>query len=754
MRATRIASAILALALALALVGCKGEEKKDETRKVEKKAKKVKQAKKAAPEGTPDKPVEKPDEPVEKPDEPVEKPPKKPATKPVLLESKALEMIPGSALMVAAVTGIEPLADLIGWAELRTIKRDWYEIGVAAVVQFVGHNVLDFANLPEIGVDPNAPIGFAWLSWEGEAFAAWIQLTDPEKFKLTLYKLGRLAKKTIAPENMGDALILSFRGEGEVKVVLRGDFAFLVFSEDGEKEAMGFARRVASTDRTGSILEVERFQSLMGALESGRDGAMYLDVATLIGFALDRSDPARKEAQQSWAETELKNAKERGADKDELGRMEQRLERYRKHQKAEEELARSLWGSLGAVAVGAEIGVNSVNAHALAAVNGGMIIELFGRSEGRPLITKVVSGKPWFLAGATVDVATYRTLFEKLLATEGTEWSEVEEGARELLGVEKAQDVLALLDGQLGFYMGGKLVPGSETSESFQDLEGGGYVGIKDGEKTSALLEKIAAHPEVAKLVRMVDGGWEITVPEWRTVYVKVVDGYLAAATNTAFIDRVAKGDGGDWPASMGNKDLAALFTESEANAAWMMDMGLVGYMTFASFRGKMEVSAEEVSAEATAGPDDAPYSQAWKDKKGEIEDTEKSVEEARNRLEKEEFEVVEGLYGAFGVTAAVGGPGPKGLQIQGGQYFGLESIPAVAKEVARRAFEMEALSSRRNTEVWQRQDGIWRMREELRRLREIDIENHMQKKADEEMKPRPAYKNLKEAMEAAVPAK
>ena len=114
----------------------------------------------------------------------------------------------------------------------------------------------------------------------------------------------------------------------------------------------------------------------------------------------------------------------------------------------------------------------------------------------------------------------------------------------------------------------------------------------------------------------------------------------------------------------------------------------------------------------------------------------------------------MEGLYGAFGVTAAVGGPGPKGLQIQGGQYFGLESIPAVAKEVARRAFEMEALSSRRNTEVWQRQDGIWRMREELRRLREIDIENHMQKKADEEMKPRPAYKNLKEAMEAAVPAK
>lgn len=740
MRATSIASAILALFLALALVGCKGgDEKKDETRKTEKKAK---EKKKKAPEGSPDEPGEEPagpesgrvDPPTEDPTKPVE------AAKstPVLLESKALEMIPGSALMVAAVAGIEPMADRIGWAELRTVKRDWYEMAVAMVVQFVGHNVLDFANLPEIGIDPNAPMGFAWLDWEGEAAAGWIQLTDPEKFKVTLYKIAGLAKEELTPETMGDALILSFRREGEVKIVLRGDFAFLVFSDDGEKEAMGFARRIATTERSMSILEVDRFKALMGGLSTGRDGAMYFDVAAVIGKAFGREYEERSKSSKSWAVTELENAKGRDADPDELDRLTKQVEeersweeRWEKRRKAEAELARKLWGGLGAVAVGAEIGKNAVNAHAVAAVDGGMVIELFGKSEGRPLITKVVSGKPWILAGATVDVATYRNLFETLLATEGTEWAEVETGALEHLGLDLQRDVLSALDGQIGFYMGGKFSARTEPPEAFKDIEGGAYVGIKDGANVTAMLAKLAIHnADLAKRVKPMEGGaWAVEVPEWRTVYVKAVEGYLVAATDMAFIDRVVKGGGGDWPAATGNDDLVALFTGSEANAAWMMDMGLVGYMTFARFGMKMAESAA-----SAPGLDDAPYSQAWKDKDEEIKDTEKAIEEAQKRLEAEEYVVLEAMFGAFGVTAAVGGPGPQGLQVKGGQYFGLESIPAVGKEIATRAFEMEALSSRRRTEIWQRQDGLWQKRQELQQIRQKDIEEHLLKKVKEAM--------------------
>jgi len=738
MNATRIVRVIFVLTLALALVGCKGgDEKKDETKKTEKKAKKAKKVKKEtkSPEGTPGEPGDTPDDP----EVPVETPPETPAAKPVLLESKALEMIPGSALMVAAVTGVEPLADRIGWADLRLIKRDWYEMAVAMVVQFVGHNVLDFSNLPEIGVDPNAPMGFAWLDWEGEAAAGWIQLTDPEKFKVTLYKIAGLAKEELTPETMGDALILSFRREGEVKIVLRGDFAFLVFSDDGEKEAMGFARRIATTERSMSILEVERFKDLMGALGSGRDGAMYFDVATVVARAFGQEFQARSKPAKTWAVTELENAKQRDADQAEIDRLTKQIEeeraweeRWERRRKAEADLARQLWGGLGAFALGAEIGTNAVNAHAVAAVDGGMVIELFGKTEGRPLITKVVSGKPWILAGATVDVATYQTLFAKLLATEGTEWSEVEAGAKEFLGIDLKADVTSALDGQVGFFVGGEFQPRAEPPEAFKAIEAGGYVGIKNTPAVIALLALLAKNEDVAKLITPSEGGgWEVAVPEWRTVYVKVVDGYLAAATDTAFIDRVAKGGGGDWPASMNNQDLTDLFTKSEANAAWMMDMGLMGYITFARFGGMMAYLA----ATAVAGADEAPYSQAWKDKDQEIKDTEKSIEEARKRLETEEYEVLRAMFGAFGVTAAVGGPGPQGLQVKGGQYFGLDTIPAVGKEIATRAFEMEALSSRRRTEIWQRQDGLWQKREELRQIRSKDVEEHLKKKAEEAMK-------------------
>ena len=728
------ATLALVLALTLALTGCKGDDaKKDVEKKAEKvKKEKVKKTDQAATPGDIPTGVEKP------PAEPTTEPEKKPTTKPVLLETKALEMIPGSALMVGATTGIAPLAERIGWSELRLIKRDWYEMAVAAVVQFVGHNVLDFASLPEVGVDPEAPMGFAWLSWEDEAFAAWIRLTDPEKFKTTLYKLAGLARETLTPETMGDALILSMKGEGDVKIVLRGDYAFLVVSDEGDDEAMAHARRVATIDRAGSMAEVERFKKLMGTLGTGRDAAMYMDVATVLDRALG-IEQKREMASESWVETELKNAKERGADAEEIARLEKQAEEdrawkksYEKRRKAEHALMKSFWGSLGAVAFGVELGTQAVTGRAIAATAGGMILEIFGRSEGRPLITKVVSGKPWLLAGATVDVASCRALFEKFLATEGTDWAEGEKEALEHLGVSLARDVLVLLDGQVGTYMGGEFLPGGDPADTFKEIEAGGYVGIKNQTGAIELLNKIAAHPsEVARLLKAVDGGWEFAVPDWRTVHVRVVDGYIAAGTDPAFLDRVAKGAGGDWPASMGNDDLTAMITNSEANVAWMMDMGLVGYMTFGFAMRDMGASA----AVSTIGPDDAPYSQAWKDKKKAIEDEKKSIEEARKRLETKEMEVLKALFGAFGVTAAVGGPGPEGLQVQGGQYFGLDSIPAVGKEVANRAFEMEALSSRRNTEVWQRQDNIWRMENELQQIRQQDVEKYLLEKAAQEMK-------------------
>jgi len=739
MRTTRIAGAVLALALAFAMAGCKDDEKKDDGRKIEKKAKvKVQKEKRGvnAPaaigaEASSARPAIGAEASSAHPADPGGE---RASVSPVLLETEALAMIPGSAIMVAAAAGVEPLAERLGWDELRTIKRDWYEMAVAVVVQFTGHNLLDFANLPEIGVDPEAPVGFAWLSWEDEAFAAWIRLTDKEKFKLTLYKLAGLVEMELRPETMGEALILSFRREGEVKIVLRGDFAFLVASDDGEEEAMAHARRVASIDRAGSILEVERFKSLMAALDSGRDGALYLDVAAFINDALGKAGRTRKpEPAKSWAETELENAKARDADQDELDRLTRQVEEerrwqetWRRQREAEADLVRSLWGSLGAVAAGAEIGVDSVSTQSVAAVDGGMAIELFGRADGRPLITKVVSGKPWFLGGATIDVATCMTLTKKLAAADGTDWAEMEEAAKEFLGLDLARDVLTLLDGQVGFYMGGKILPLTERSETFREIEGGGYVGIKDPAKVTALLEKLAVHPEVVKLVKPGRGGWEIQVPEWRTVYVKVVDGYLAAATDTSFIDRVEEGGGGDWPGSTGNEDLEALFTGSEANAAWMMDMGFYGYMAFASFGMRMDAGAEPA-----AGPDEAPFSQEWKDKEKEIKDLTAVVEAARKRLEEQELEIFRAMFGAFGVTAAVGGTGPDGLQVRGGQYFGLDSIPSVAREIANRAFEMEALSSRRNTEIWQRQEEVWRMREELREIRRKDVEAYRAKQAE-----------------------
>jgi hypothetical protein len=264
-------------------------------------------------------------------------------------------------------------------------------------------------------------------------------------------------------------------------------------------------------------------------------------------------------------------------------------------------------------------------------------------------------------------------------------------------------------------------------------------VGIRDGAAVTALIEKVMAHPEVAKIATKTDRGWDLAIPEWRTVHVALAGGHLAAGTDPAFLDRVAAGSGGDWPGSVANPALTALVEGSRHNAIWVMDMGLVGYMAFASF-GK----AMDTQVQAAPGENEPPFSQAWLDKKKALDEEQKSIEEARKRLETEEFASARAMFAAFGVTALAGGPGAKGLVLEGGQYFGLETIPAVAREVATRAFELEALYSRRRTEVWDRQNNLWRMQEELQQIRQNDLDVFRRQQEEEAA--------AKAAAEAAAP--
>ncbi|MBM4372258.1 MAG: hypothetical protein FJ098_11430 [Deltaproteobacteria bacterium] len=291
---------------------------------------------------------------------------------------------------------------------------------------------------------------------------------------------------------------------------------------------------------------------------------------------------------------------------------------------------------------------------------------------------------------------------------------------QENLGLGLARDVLALLDGRVGGYAAGELRPRASEKEAFQDLETGAYVGVRDPDAARTLLEKLAAHPEVAPHVKTVDGGWEIAVPEWRTVHVRVAGAAVVAGTDVPFLDRVAAGGGGDWPASQGNPALTALFEGSTHNAAWMMDMGLMAFMVFATFRNGLPPDPPAEPAEG-----EPPFSAAWQEKKAALIAERKAVEEARSRLDDEEFQVARSLFSALGISAAAGGPATGGLVLEGGQFFGLEGIPAVAREVATRAFELEALSSRRRTEVWDRQNNLWRLEDELRQIREKDLEEH-----------------------------
>ncbi len=453
-------SMVLFVAAALLLVGCKSDGKKGE--KKEEPAKKTA----AGPEapGGAESPAPTPTTPAA-PAAPADPLAKAFPMGPTAFEGvEALSYLPATTPILLVVSNPQSLLDRLGRETLTKRFAEYYEMAVAEVTQAFGENILVPANLPNIGVDPAGPAGFAMFSFNRPSGVLFCKLTDGEKFKTTLYSVAGRVREKLEPHVAGDAMVICPRNDEEICFVIRDNHLFFHFADMKDEEALARAMAFAARPKgDGSLADNEGFTAPVKALGFGKDATLYLNTAELMNGITGFDD--------GWVEDSLKNSEAQlrqarsADDKGEIEYWEERVrsdkewaERHRKKKEAQKEMFSSLLTGTGNMVMGAELSEKSLRFKSYSEI----APDSKWANLARPLdkvspLVLYTPQRPFYLAHMSVDLKAYWQIIEMAFEAEGVS---IDEGAAQfklLTGLDLHEDILGMLSGEIGLAVVGDM---------------------------------------------------------------------------------------------------------------------------------------------------------------------------------------------------------------------------------------------------------------------------------------------------------
>ena len=654
-----------------------------------------------------------------------------------LLDVPAIKFLPADTYVVGVVANPLDILMRAGWVKLTKKYGDIYEKGVAEVTQEIGYNLLSPEGLKEIGIATDKPMGFAWFSGKDESLALFGTLTNADKFKTAVYSIAGRAHEKLEPRMLGDALVLAPRNDTEGCLILRGDTVIFSFSDRGDEKGLELATRISTMNEKDSLANDESFKKFATDLKFGKDAAAYVNFTAIMkevtGMMTDR-----KSASENYAAKEVARLKAEKADPATIKEWEQRAKeeedwqkKYEKRRIAEQEMFAMLLDPMSTMALGAELGDTALKMKAYTALKPDSLYRRLSRNgEGSSPLAKALNGRPMYFAHAWLDVPAYMEVIEKVVATEGVTLEEAYTIAKAAAGIDVKADVIPLLSGEFGFAVTANLdAPMEEPEMFFKEVGGAVMLGVTDMEKTQTLLGRLSDLAFVAPLVKSNKelGGYTITIPEWREVYVVVEGGYLVASTDASLFARLKEGKDGDFIANANPALRTILLTEDNA-AYWSMDMALFG-MFFMGMSMKDWEGAEQAAAE-----EDIPFSEDYKKMKAEMKAAKAEAKKMRKEMKEKEHKLIMSIVSRIGATAAVGKFTEAGMVAYGGQFINDESLEAFIEHMVDDGMGMYELEQVERKKIWKLEDKRWELDRKLQEQRAKDIQLHYEKKAKEQL--------------------
>ncbi len=462
--------------------------------------------------------------------------------------------VPAEARLVVVAANPAELADRLGRARLMTRFADEVAEARQELIKTVGHDLIEPANLPKVGIDPAAPAGLGVLHLQGPQVVVFFGLSNVDTFRTMLGTLAALSRETLNDQTVGTARVVHPTRDDDIALVLTDHTAWIVLNDRRGPDVRETARRLASLDPKASMAESPAFRTSVERLGYGRDAGLFVNIPQMLDevMSMFRQDVDRAR-----------------------GMRRAKLE-------AQLLVAQNMVSGIGPIAVGAQVEAGRVEARGhfqlkRAAPPG----NIFQNLEGHTAAWATVTEAPLAVAAGRVDPKALWSLIRTVaLALKATR--DLDEGTRELsglLGVPFDPDLIGLLSGEVGFAMAAdpeKLALARHETGRFAEMSGGLVLGLTDAAAAKKAFDTLRTGPLVTGIVR--SEGERIALPLGdKSLWIGLAGNYLLVSPDAATFDRLAKGDFAP-PTPLRPAGAAGTFAAG-ATFTGLLDWRLPGYM-------------------------------------------------------------------------------------------------------------------------------------------------------------------------------
>ena len=471
----------------------------------------------------------------------------------------------------------------------------------------------------------------------------------------------------------------------------------MVIADDPPEEGgVDYGEMIAKLDPRQSLAAAVEYRKALGGLRD-TDAMAYMNLGLLYADANLAREEARAE-NANWAEKELAAAKERGAEAEEIKRLEQQAaqdaaweEQWEARRAAERQIVETLLDGLEGI--GMALSVKRTGP----VVDGQMVMreDAFLRklvvANAKPLpLPKALNGAPIIFWGGKVDVDAALELADLFAQAEGANIHDDSKKMKsEVLGINPETDLVPLLTGEAAMAVTLEAEPDFAHLDELPKQIGLTFeLGISDPAKVEALLGKIDKSNTLAGLaVSKKDGAYQFSVPEFRTMQAAVAGNKLVVTTDPGLAGRLVTGAEGSMKRDTHPPGPYYVMTLPNVGGAWVTDIRYIAGFFFASFSAG-EMAFADMKAEADMPSWDevekSRMSRASKKKKAELDAAKKELDKARADVDGAQAKAVLEAMGAFGTTAFVLQPNARGFSIAGGQFIGADTLGGVVETIVR----------------------------------------------------------------------
>lgn len=605
-----------------------------------------------------------------------------------------VQMLPRDTQLVGWVSGANRLAEVFERNRLaQAFPKPFSEFSRESS-EAVGWDLSDPAAYRDVGIDPSGRMGAALISARAEVGAFFFTLADEGKFiEMVRSKAGQ-RQITLTTKEYGPSTLLA--SDKEVSIVVRDGLAMVVVADDPPGEGgVDYGEMIAKLDPRQSLAASVEYRKALGGLRD-TDAMAYMNLGLLYSDANLAREEARAE-DVSWAEKEVVAAKERGAEAEEIERLEQQAaddaaweDKWEARRAAERQIVETLLDGLEGI--GMALSVKRTGP----VVDGQMVMreDAFLRrlvvTDSKPLsLPKALNGAPIIFWGGKVDVDAALELADLFAQSEGANIHDDSKKMKsDVLGINPETELFPLLTGEAAMAVTLEAEPDFAHLDELPKQIGLTFeLGISDPAKVEALLGKIDKSNTLAGLaVSNKDGAYQFSVPEFRTMQAAVAGNKLVVTTDPGLAGRLVTGAEGSMKRDTHPPGPYYVMTLPNVGGAWVTDIRYLAGFFFASF------SAGDVAFDmkAEAGMpswdevEKSRMSRAAKKKKDELDAAKKELDEARADVDGAQAKAVLDAMGAFGTTAFVLQPNARGFSIAGGQFIGTDTLGGVVESIMR----------------------------------------------------------------------